>query len=179
MDSIDIIRQRIPDYARDLRLNLDAVLARSALPAEEALGCALAAAWAARSATLVEAIRASGRIGEAQANGALAAAAIMGMTNPWYTYVDLAADEDLKSLPAQLRMNVYATHGGVSRRSFEAYALAASVIGKCRHCIAAHVAALREEGLGATELRDIGRIAAVIGAVGKVLAIEAEVPVAA
>ena len=50
------IKDRIPDYAKDLRLNLDAVLNRSSLTPEQASGAALAAAFAAKSAPLVAAL---------------------------------------------------------------------------------------------------------------------------
>ena len=51
------IKDRIPDYAKDLRLNLDAVLNRSSLTPAQANGAALAAAFAAKSAPLVAALR--------------------------------------------------------------------------------------------------------------------------
>ena len=48
MEFLAAIKERIPDYAKDIRLNLDGVIARSSLDAEDALGVALAAAFAAR-----------------------------------------------------------------------------------------------------------------------------------
>ena len=173
MEFINDLKARIPDYAKDIRLNLDAVLLRSALPQDEALGAALAAAFAAKSDIVSGAIRDSGALGEADLQGALAAASVMGMTNVWYSYLDFAEDAELKTLPAQLRMNVYANHAGVGARKFEMWALAASLVGKCRYCIGAHVAELKKAGLGSSELRDVGRIAAVINAVAQVLAAEA------
>ena len=50
MESLQSIKDRIPDYAKDLRLNLDAVLNRSSLTQAQANGAALAAAFAAKSA---------------------------------------------------------------------------------------------------------------------------------
>ena len=50
MEFLDAIKDRIPDYAKDIRLNLDAVVTRSSLPPEDALGVALAAAFASKSA---------------------------------------------------------------------------------------------------------------------------------
>lgn len=172
MEFINDLKALVPDYAKDVRLNLDGVIARSALPAEEALGCALAAAFAAKNGRLVEAFR--GALDEGNANGALAAAAVMGMTNVWYSYLDQAEDSELKTQQAQLRMNAYGNHGGVGARKFEMWALAASLVGKCRHCIAAHVAELRKAGVSTTELKEIGRIAAVVNAAGQILAAEAQ-----
>ncbi len=55
METLQSIKDRIPDYAKDLRLNLDAVLNRSSLTPAQANGAALAAAFAAKSAPLVTA----------------------------------------------------------------------------------------------------------------------------
>ena len=45
----------MPDYAKDIRLNLDAVLQRSSLEPTEAIAAALAAAYASKSTTIVDA----------------------------------------------------------------------------------------------------------------------------
>jgi len=169
MEALSALKERIPDYAKDIRLNLDGVIARSSLDAADALGAALAAAYAARSKTIVDAIRGSGALSETDTNAALTAAALMGMNNVWYPYVEMADDEDLKTQRAELRMNAYATHGGVDRKRFELFALAASIVGKCHFCVASHYKMLKENGLSAQQLRDVGRIAAVINAAAQAL----------
>ncbi len=171
METLQSIKDRIPDYAKDLRLNLDAVLNRSSLTPAQANGAALAAAFAAKSAPLVTALRESA-LDAAQAQAALTAAALMGMNNVWYPYVEMAAEPELKTVRPELRMNAYATHGGVDRPSFELYALAASIVGKCEFCIQSHYKLLRETGFSTQQLRDVGRIAAVVNAVAQVLAAE-------
>jgi alkyl hydroperoxide reductase subunit D len=171
MESLQAIKDRIPDYAKDLRLNLDAVLSRSSLAPQHAAGAALAAAFAAKSPRLVAALR-EGVIEPPHVQAALAAAALMGMNNVWYPYLDLAADPELKTMRPELRMNVYATHGGVDRESFELYALAASIVGKCAHCVESHYKILRDGGFSTQQLRDVGRIAAVINGIAQVLVAE-------
>ena len=168
MDFLSSIKDRIPDYAKDIRLNFDAVISRSSLPPEDALGCALAAAFAAKSKPIIDVLKAN--TPEAEGNAALTAAALMGMNNAWYPYVEMAGDEELKTVRAELRMNAYATSGGVEKKKFEAYALAASIIGKCHFCISSHYSLLKKEGYSTQQLRDIGRIAAVINAAAQVLA---------
>jgi len=170
MEFLDSITALIPDYAKDIRLNLDGVIGRSSLPAEYALGVALAAAFATRSKPLVDALRAA--TPAAEANAALTAAALMGMNNVWYPYVEMAGDDDLKEQRAELRMNAYATSGGVAKKKFEAFALAASIVGKCHFCVSSHFALLKKEGLTTQQLRDIGRIAAVVNAAAQVIAAE-------
>lgn len=168
MEFLQTLKDQIPDYAKDIRLNLDAVVSRSSLAPEDALGVALAAAFAARSKPLVDAFSAAAP--ETERNAALTAAALMGMNNVWYPFVEMAADEDLKTQRAELRMNAYASHGGVSKLKFEAYALAASIIGKCHFCIKSHYDLLKAEGMTTQQLRDVGRIAAVVHATSQVLA---------
>ncbi len=168
MDFLNAIKEQIPDYAKDIRLNLDGVIARSSLSPEDAIGVALASAFAAKSKPLVDAFKA--QLPELNANAALTAAALMGMNNVWYPYVEMAGDEELKTLRPELRMNAYASSGGVEKKQFEAFALAASIIGKCHFCVSSHHALLKKEGLTAQQLRDIGRIAAVVNAAAQVLA---------
>jgi alkyl hydroperoxide reductase subunit D len=173
MDFLTSIKELIPDYAKDIRLNLDGTIARSSLEGSDAVGVALAAAFAAKSRKLVDIISASGALSEAEKNAALTASALMGMNNVWYPYVEMTEDADLKSQPAQLRMNAYATNGGVDKRRFEMYALSASIIGKCQFCIKSHFDLLKKEGMSSQQLRDVGRIAAVVNAAAQVIAASA------
>ena len=168
MEFLTSIKEQLPDWAKDIRLNLDAVISRSTLSPEDALGAALASAYAARSPVLVEAFK--GALPETDANAALTAAALMGMNNAWYPYVEMTGDAQLKSLPAQLRMNAYATHGGVEKKRFELFALAASIIGKCHFCVQSHYELLKKEGLAVEQLRDVGRVASVVNAAALALA---------
>ena len=174
MEFLSALKERIPDYAKDVRLNLDGVIARSSLEAADALGAALAAAYAAKSKTIVDAIRGSGQLSELDTSAALSAAALMGMNNVWYPYVEMANDEDLRTQRAELRMNAYATHGGVDKTRFELFSLAASIVGKCHFCVTSHYKLLKENGMTAQQLRDVGRIAAVITAAANALAAEGE-----
>lgn len=170
MDFTLSIKEKIPDWAKDIRLNLDAAILRSSLSQEDAIGAALAAAFAAKSPSLVNAFKSV--LSEQDANAALTAAALMGMNNVWYPYTEMANDAELKTLPAQLRMLAYANHGGVQKKRFELFALAASIVGKCHFCVAAHYSILKEEGYTLEQRRDIGRIAAVVNATAQVLAVQ-------
>ena len=76
----------------------------------------------------------------------------------------------------ELRMNAYATHGGVEKKKFEAYALAASIVGKCHFCVRSHYSLLKQAGMTTLQLRDVGRIAAVIAAAALALGIEGGTP---
>ena len=168
MSWVDDFKETIPDYAKDTRLNFDAVIKRSSLPVEEAEAVALAAAFATGNSKFWTWVHSQVQ-DRKEADAALTAASLMAMNNVWYPYVEMADDENLKGLPAQLRMNAIASHGGTTKARFEAYSLAASIVGKCHFCIKAHYETLKKEGYTTEQLRDIGRIAAVITAVSRVL----------
>jgi alkyl hydroperoxide reductase subunit D len=167
---VDALKESsIPEYAKDTKLNLDAVIKRSTLPTEEAEAVALAAAFATGNSKFWTWLHAQ-LDNRQEADAALTAASLMAMNNTWYPYVEMADDANLKGLPAQLRMNAITTHGGTTKARFEAYSLAASIVGKCHFCVKAHYETLKQEGYTTEQLRDIGRIAAVIRAVSGVLA---------
>ncbi len=170
MEFLEAIKAGMPEHAKDIRLNLDATIARSSLAPEDAIAVALAAAFAAKSKPLVDAFKAA--VPPAEGYAALTAASLMAMNNVWYPFVEMAGDEELKTLRPELRMNAYASHGGVSKLKFESYALAASIVGKCHFCVQSHYALLKKEGMSTQQLRDIGRIAAVVTAAAQVLAAE-------
>jgi len=165
---VDQIKAALPEYAKDTKLNLDAVINRSTLDLNEAEACALAAAVASGNGKIVSLLM--GNIeDQVEMQAALTAASLMAMNNVWYPYVEMAEDERLTGLPAQLRMNAIATHGGTTKARFEAYSLAASIVGKCHFCVKAHYETLKKEGYTVEQLRDIGRIAAVMTSVCRVL----------
>ena len=169
MDWVDQLKAGIPDYAKDTRLNIDAVIKRSKLDPVEAQACALAAAFATSNTKLWTWIQSEMAMHAEEADAAVTAASLMAMNNVWYPYVEMAGDENLSGLPAGLRMNAIATHGGTTRARFEAYSLASSIVGKCYFCVRAHYDTLRQEGYTVEQLRDIGRIAAVMTAVSRVM----------
>lgn len=168
MSWVDQIKEALPEYAKDTKLNLDSVVNRSTLDGSVANACALAAAMATGNGKLVTFIQSSME-DTTERDAALTAASLMAMNNVWYPYVEMAEDERLTGLPAQLRMNAIASHGGTTKDRFEAYSLAASIVGKCHFCVTAHYETLKQEGYSVEQLRDIGRIAAVINSVAKVL----------
>lgn len=168
MSWIDQVKEALPEYAKDTKLNIDAVINRSTLDKTEAEACALAAAVATGNGKIVSLLMGNME-DHTEMTAALTAASLMAQNNVWYPFVEMAGDEQLAGLPAQLRMNAIASHGGTSKARFEAYSLAASIVGKCHFCVKAHYDTLRKEGYTVEQLRDIGRIAAVMTSVCRVL----------
>ncbi len=163
---VEQLKESLPEYAKDIKLNLDSVINRSTVDPELATHLALAASFATGNGKLIAFIAASSA-NEVEKNAAMTAGALMAQNNVWYPYVEMADDPALKGLPAQLRMNAIASHGGTTKANFEAYSLASSIIGKCHFCVKAHYETLKKEGYTVEQLRDIGRIAAVITSVSR------------
>ena len=168
MTCVDQIKDSLPEYAKDIKLNLDAVINRSSIDAEHATYISIAAAFATGNGKLLAFITANAN-DEVEKNAALTAGAIMAQNNVWYPFIEMADDVNLKGLPAQLRMNAITSHGGTTKGKFEAYSLASSIVGKCHFCVKAHYETLKEEGYTVEQLRDIGRISSTINALAKIL----------
>ena len=170
MSWVDQVKESIPDHSKDIKLNLDAVINRSGLDEIDAHACAFAAAIAANNGDLAFEISMNGPLmGTDEREAAKTAASLMGMNNVYYPFVEMTEDADLKGLPPGLRMNAYANYGGVSKKKFEMYALAASIVGKCQFCVKNHYDVLKKEGMTVLELQAVGKIAAVVSAINKII----------
>lgn len=177
--TLDTIRDRIPDYARDLKLNLGSVLTTQGAPGlseRQIAALALSTAIAARNPELTRAIEAWARpqLDETHLNAARAAAAIMGMNNVYYRFLHLVEDSEYQNLPARLRMNALANHG-IDKLDFELLSIAVSAVNGCGLCISSHERKLRAGGIGREAIQSAVRIAAVIHAVAGVLEYQAGV----
>ena len=109
--SLDVIKDQLPDYARDLKLNLGSVLTPQGAPGlteRQIAAVALSTAIASRNPALTQAIEAWAKpqLDDAHVNAARAAAAIMGMNNIYYRFLHLVEDGEYQTMPARLRMNV-------------------------------------------------------------------------
>lgn len=163
--SIDTLKQRLPDYAKDLKLNLGSLANETLLSPQQLAGTFIASALASRNALVIQAITAefAPRLSPDALTAAKAAAAIMGMNNVYYRFVHLAGG-DYHNLPARLRMNVIA-RPGVDKVDFELWSLAVSAINGCGMCVEAHEKTVRAHGLGIEQVQAAVRIAAVVHAV--------------
>ena len=168
--SIESIKARIPDYARDLRLNIGSLSTEPSLTDVQRAGTFIACAIASREPSLIDATIAE--FGPAltpeQLSAAKSAAAIMGMNNIYYRFTHLTSNEEYSKLPAKLRMNIIA-NPGASKADFELWSLAVSGINGCGMCIDSHEKILKEHGITTEQIQSAVRIAAVIHAVAVTL----------
>jgi lipoyl-dependent peroxiredoxin subunit D len=170
--SFDQLKDRIPDHAKDLRINLGVIASSTALTPQQAWGTAVAAAVTSRSADVLAAVVAEAGAHltpEAQA-AARGAASIMGINNVYYRFVHMMGHEaEYSSMPARLRMQIIGKPG-VEHLDFELWCLAASAITGCEQCVRSHEKVVRERGGTKQAVQDAVRIAAVVHAVALTLA---------
>ena len=181
--SIEQWRDAMPDYARDLKLNLGSVLTASGAPGlneKQIWSIALASAIAARNTSFARDIEAQAKahLADVEVEGAKAAAAIMGMNNIYYRFLHLVEDGEYQTMPARLRMNVIANHG-IDKLDFELISLAVSAVNGCGLCVTSHEKKLRAHEVSREAIQSAVRIAATIHAVAVTLEFETSAPVAA
>jgi|SRR5882672_265917 len=170
---METLKTSLPEYARDLKLNLAALASESILDEEKKAGAFIASAIASRNGEVIRAMHEEfgSRLEPAALRAAHAAAAVMAMNNVYYRFTHLVENEDYAKLPARLRMNAMA-NPGTSKENFELWSLAVSAVNGCGKCLAAHERVLRAAGVSAEQVQAAARIAAVVHAVAVTLRAE-------
>jgi alkyl hydroperoxide reductase subunit D len=169
--SIDRLKDRLPDHAKDLRINLGVVAGATALSPQQAWGTAVAAAVTSRNAEVIAAVEeaAASHLSPEALTAARGAASIMGMNNVYYRFLHMMGDgSDYPQMPARLRMQIIAKPG-VEALDFELWCLAASAITGCEMCVRAHEASVREKQGSKEQVHEAVRIAAVLHGVALTL----------
>jgi alkyl hydroperoxide reductase subunit D len=165
--SLDTLTASFPDSAKDIRLNLTAVLQPGVLSPVQRWGVALASAYAARNAEVVAAIRAAAEVElldgiDTVIADAQGAAAVMAMNNVYYRFRHFVGGAyDHK--PPRLRMNKLA-QPATDQATFELFSLAVSAINGCELCVKSHDQAVKHAGLSDDHVHEAVRIAAVVHA---------------
>jgi len=171
--SIDVLKDRLPEYARDLKLNLSSLASEQLLSPQQKAGSFVTAALAANHAPTTQAVvdAFGGELSPEALNAAKIAASLMAMNNIYYRFVHLVHAADYKTLPAKLRMTAMAKPG-VDKVDFELWSLVVSAINGCGMCLEAHEKVCREHGLSAEQIQAAVRIAATVHAVARTLSAE-------
>jgi alkyl hydroperoxide reductase subunit D len=167
--SIDTLKNLIPEYAKDIKLNLSTLAAEETLTTQQLWGTFLATALAGRNETVIReisAVAAQYLSAEAQ-NAAKAAAAIMAMNNIYYKFTGMMG-ADYATMPAKLRMNVIA-NPGVDKVDFELWSTAVSAMNGCQFCVKAHEKTLLDHEVSRAQIQAVVRIAAVVHAASAIL----------
>ncbi len=163
--SLKTFAEALPDYAKDIRLNLGSLLNDQQLGDQRKYGLLLTCAHGSGYKPIVAAAEAeaAGKLSAEAAEAARAAAAVMAMNNVYYRFVHLASNKEYGQLPAKLRMNVLGSPG-IDKADFELFSLAVSAMNGCGMCIDSHEKVLKGHGVGAEAIQAAARTAAVIKA---------------
>jgi lipoyl-dependent peroxiredoxin subunit D len=167
--SVENLKEALPEYAKDLKLNLGSITRTTELNEEQLWGTLLASAAATRNAQVLTEIgaEAADLLSAEAYNAALGAASIMGMNNVFYRgrgFLDGKYDD----LRAGLRMNIIA-NPGVEKANFELWSFAVSSINGCPDCVAAHEHTLREAGVSRETIQEALKAAAIISGVAQAI----------
>jgi alkyl hydroperoxide reductase subunit D len=102
---LEQLLESLPDYAKDLRINLGNVLRQSELSEQQAWGTAVCCAMTARHPSLLQAVEAEAarRLDGKALYAAKAAAAMMGMNNVFYRFRHLVDNPEYGEQPARKR----------------------------------------------------------------------------
>ncbi len=164
MQHTELLRARLPDECKDVRLNVSAVLGgESSLTAEQRWGTAMACAIASRNAELVRAIEQDALlvVDTKVIEDARAAAALMAMNNVYYRFRHMVGEPAYAAKRPGLRMNRLG-QPATNKLDFELFSLAVSAINACESCVQAHEKTVRGGGISDDQVHDAVRIAAVV-----------------
>ena len=169
MSSLKEFADTLPDYAKDLRLNVGSLINDQTLGDQRKFGLLLACAHGTGYRPLIAAVEADAepKLTPEAANAARAAAAIMAMNNVYYRFVHLVSNPEYGTMPARLRMNVIGSPG-IEKDDFELFSLAVSAMNGCGMCIDSHERVLQQHNVKAETIHAAARIASVIKAVATV-----------
>nr|WP_187352216.1 MULTISPECIES: carboxymuconolactone decarboxylase family protein [Dietzia] len=169
------MKSGLPEFAKDLKLNLGSLARSTELNQQQLWGTFLATAAATKSATVLSEIADEARqhLSDEAFNAALGAASIMGMNNVAYRAKEFLGD-DYTQVRMGLRMNIIA-NPGVEKADFELWSMAVSTINGCENCTAAHDAVIRKEGITKEQAWEAVKIAGTVAGVAQAVEIDANI----
>ncbi len=173
--SIENLKSGLPEFAKDLKLNLGSLARSTELTEQQLWGTFLASAAATKSATVLSEIADEARqhLSDEAFSAALGASTIMGMNNVAYRAKEFLGD-DYTQVRMGLRMNIIA-NPGVDKADFEMWSMAVSTINGCENCTAAHDDVIRKEGVTKEQAWEAVKIAATVAGVAQAVEIDAAI----
>jgi lipoyl-dependent peroxiredoxin subunit D len=167
--SIDALRAQLPAYAKDMARNLEVLAGETVLDEAAKWSCFVASACAVGEPETLKALTIAAREAGLSPDAfeeAKAAASTMAMTNVYFRAVHLMTARDYEHLPSRLRF------GRDHSTTYELCCMAVSAINGCGACLDSHEAELRRRGVEPVRIQAALRIAAVVNAVARVVAVE-------
>lgn len=175
MENLESLKAAIPDYAKDVKINLGSLLSQEnqVLTTKQVFGAALTSAYVTKEKTLIKILEneVQNILSEVEVKAVKTAASLMAMNNIYYRFLHISADKEYSQMPAGLRMQGIVNHG-IDKIDFEIFALAASIINGCGMCIDAHANQLTKHGVTKSQVQMVAKIAAVVNSAAQVLIIQ-------
>ncbi len=175
MKNLEELKSQIPDYAKDVKINLGSLLTQEnqVLAPKQVFGAALTSAYVTKEKSLIQIIENEARniLSEAEMKAAKSAAVLMAMNNIYYRFLHISADKEYAQMPAGLRMQGIVNHG-IDKIDFEIFSLAASIINGCGMCIDAHAGQLVKHGMSKMQIQMVAKLASVVSSAAQLLICE-------
>lgn len=166
MSEIDALREKLPDAAKDVKLNLSSVLNGETLDTKQAYGVAISSAMylgcePLRDALIEDALAAG--VGDDVIDDARAAAALMGMNTIYYRFRHMVNNPAYGQKQARLRMTRMAKPA-TDKGTFELMSMGIAALEGCEMCVNAHEKSILEHDMTDEHVHESVRIAAVVNA---------------
>ncbi len=172
--TIDDLKNGVPEFAKDIKLNLSSLIINSEYEEELVYGCAYASSLAIGNKKIsgVFEQECNDRFGSEFIKSVKATVVIMTLNNVWYKYRDSMPTTEMKMAPQKMRVNAMANHAGLEKILFESLSLCVSAINGCTFCVKAHSDLLLDNGKTKEYIFNIGRIASVITSLSKAYSLD-------
>ncbi len=167
--TINDLKNSIPDFAKDVKLNLSSLIINSDYDEKLVYSCAYASSLALGNDKIINVFEneCNTRFELEFIESVKSTVTIMTLNNIWYKYRDSMPHIEMKVAPQKMRVNVMANHAGLDKILFESISLCVSAINGCTFCVKAHSDLLLDNGETKEYIYNIGRIASVMAALSK------------
>ncbi len=173
MMTVNDLKDHIPDYAKDIKLNLSTLIINSDQDEKLVYGCAYASALAIGNKMVSDVFQGEcmTRFDDDFVTAVKSTVTIMTLNNIWYKYREAMPNDEMKMAPQKMRVNVMRDHAGLDMELFESLSLCISSVNGCKFCVSAHSDLLLSHGKTKDFVLNIGRISATVVALSKTMSI--------
>ncbi len=172
--TLNDLKNNIPDFAKDVKLNFSSLIINSEYDEELVYGCAYASSLAIgdNNITSVFEEECRNRFGRGFIKSVKATVVLMALNNVWYKFRDSMTTTEMKMAPQKMSVNIMANHAGLDKIFFESLSLCVSAINGCSFCVKVHSDLLLENEKTKEYVFNIGRIASVISSLSKAFSLK-------
>mgnify|MGYP001238141314 CR=1 FL=1 len=173
MTTIKDLKNAIPEFAKDIKLNFSSLIMNSDYDEELVYGCAYASTLTIGNDEIIKVFHneCEKRFGLKFIESIKSTVIIMTLNNQWYKYRDSMPTAEMKIASQKMRVNIMATGAGLDKTLFESISLCISAINGCSFCVKAHSNLLLDNKMNKEYVLNIGRISSVISAISKALSL--------